>query len=180
MCTIFKSHKLWDMVEQGFENHVKKEDGGVLSAAQKLAFEENVPKDAKALGLIQSAISDEIFPRIALQESAKAAWEILQKEFGGDKKFYGEDISDQRIVQKLLISLSREYDSIAEVIEETKDTETIRVQEVIGYLKSHEQRLQRHTEKLTVKAFSSLSVNPREHSNAAQDGSSKSKKNWKS
>ncbi|CAL2265199.1 unnamed protein product [Prunus armeniaca] len=66
MCTIFKSHKLWDMVEQGFENPVKKEDGGVLSAAQKLALEENVPKDAKALGLIQSAISDEIFPRIAL------------------------------------------------------------------------------------------------------------------
>ncbi|CAL8993143.1 unnamed protein product [Prunus brigantina] len=44
-------------------------------------------------------------------------------------KSYGEDISDQRIVQKLLISLSREYDSITEVIEETKDIETIGVQE---------------------------------------------------
>ncbi|CAL2265198.1 unnamed protein product [Prunus armeniaca] len=101
-------------------------------------------------------------------------------ELVNEMKSYREDISDQRIVQKLLISLSREYDSIAEVIEETKDTETIGVQEVIGSLKSHEQRLQRHNEKLTVKAFSSLSVNPREESNAAQDGSSKSKKNWKS
>ncbi|CAL9010769.1 unnamed protein product, partial [Prunus brigantina] len=70
-------------------------------------------------------------------------------------KAYDEEIVDRRIVQKLLISLSREYDSIAEVIEETKDTETIGVQEVIGSLKSHEQRL--HSEKLTEKAFSSLS-----------------------
>ncbi|CAL2230000.1 unnamed protein product [Prunus armeniaca] len=44
-------------------------------------------------------------------------------------KSYGEDIPDQRIAQKLLISLSREYDSIAEVIAETKDIETIGVQE---------------------------------------------------
>lgn len=81
MCTIFKSHKLWDMVEIGFEQLVKKEDSEALTTAQKLALEENVAKDAKALGLIQSAVSDDIFPRIALQQSAKAAWEILQQEF---------------------------------------------------------------------------------------------------
>ncbi|KAI5340789.1 hypothetical protein L3X38_020063 [Prunus dulcis] len=86
MCMIFKSHKLWDMVETGFEQPVKKEDGEALTTAQKLALEENVAKDTKALGLIQSAVFDEIFPKIALQESAKAAWEILQQEFRGDKK----------------------------------------------------------------------------------------------
>ncbi|KAI5314494.1 hypothetical protein L3X38_043670 [Prunus dulcis] len=194
MCTIFKSHKLWDMVENGYEQPVKKEEGEALTAAQKLVLEENIAKDAKALGLIQNAVSDDIFPRIALKESAKEAWEILQQEFRGDKKVrsvklqalrrefeytrmhddeslsgyvtkllelvnqmkaYGEELTEQRIVQKLLISLSREYDSIAEVIEETKDTETIGVQEVIGCLKSHEQRLQRHNERVTEKAFSS-------------------------
>ncbi|XP_021828951.1 uncharacterized protein LOC110769305 [Prunus avium] len=178
MCTIFKSHKLWDMVANGHEQPVKKEEGEALTAAQKLALEENVAKDAKALGLIQGAVSDDIFPRIALKESAKEAWEILQQEFRGDKnvrsvklqalrrefeytrvhddeplsgyvtkllelvnqmKAYGEVLTEQRIVQKLLISLSREYDSIAEVIEETKDTKSIGVQEVIGSLKSQEQ-----------------------------------------
>lgn len=219
MCTIFKSHRLWEIVEQGFETPVKKEGDDALSVAQKLTLEENIAKDAKALGLIQSAVSDDIFPRIALQETAKDAWTILQNEFRGDKKVrsvrlqalrrdfeymrmqddeslsgyistllelvnqmksYGETISDQRIVQKLLISLTRDYDSIAEVIEETKDTETIGVQEVIGSLKSHEQRLQRHTEKMLEKAFSSLSVSPREQSNSGKGGSSKSKKSWKS
>ncbi|CAL9023446.1 unnamed protein product [Prunus brigantina] len=58
MCTIFKSHKLWDMVENGYEEpDVKKEEGETLTVAQKLALEENVAKDAKALGLIQGAVS---------------------------------------------------------------------------------------------------------------------------
>ncbi|KAI5352933.1 hypothetical protein L3X38_005825 [Prunus dulcis] len=219
MCTIFKSHKLWDLVENGYEQSVKKEEGEDLTAAQKLVVEESIAKDAKALGLIQNAVSDDIFPRIALKESAKEAWEILQQEFRGDKKVrsvklqalrrefeytrmhddeslsgyvtkllelvnqmkaYGEELTEQRIVQKLLISLSREYDSIAEVIEETKDTETIGVQEVIGSLKSHEQRLQRHNERVTEKAFSSLNVSSKDQSNTVQAGGSKSKKNWKS
>ncbi|XP_016648302.1 PREDICTED: uncharacterized protein LOC107880722 [Prunus mume] len=220
MCTIFKSHKLWDMVENGYEQPtVKKEEGETLTTAQKLALEENVAKDAKALGLIQGAVSDDIFPRIALKESAKEPWEILQQEFRGDKKVrsvklqalrrefeytcmhddeslsgyitkllelvnqmkaYGEELTEQRIVHKLLTSLSREYDSIAEVIEETKDTETIGVQEVIGSLKSHEQRLKRHNERVTEKAFSSLNVSSKDQSNTGQAGGSKSKKNWKS
>ncbi|CAL8994831.1 unnamed protein product [Prunus brigantina] len=87
MCTIFKSHKLWDMVENGYDQPMKKEEGEALTAAQKLALEENVAKDAKALGLIQSAVFDNIFPRIALKESTREAWEALQQEFRGDKKF---------------------------------------------------------------------------------------------
>ncbi|CAL8993818.1 unnamed protein product, partial [Prunus brigantina] len=202
MRTIFKSHKLWDMVETGFEP-VKKEDGEALTTAQKLTLEDNIAKDARALGLIQNA----------------EAWDILQQEFRGDKKVrsvklqalrrefeytrmhddeslseyvtkllelvnqmmtYGEELTEQRIVQKLLISLSKEYDSIAEVIEETKDTETVGVQEVIGSLKSHERRLQRHNERVTEKAFSSLHVSSKDQSITGQAGSSKSKKNWKS
>ncbi|CAL2258192.1 unnamed protein product [Prunus armeniaca] len=117
ICTIFKSHKLWDMVEMGFEP-VKKEDGEALTTAQKLTLEDNIAKDAKAL--------------------ANEAWEILQQEFRGDKK------------------------------------------EVIGSLKSHEQRLLRHNERVTEKAFYSLNVGSRDQSNTGQAGSSKSKKNWKS
>ncbi|CAL8133634.1 unnamed protein product [Prunus armeniaca] len=93
MCTIFKSHKLWDMVENGYEQPVKKED--------------------------------------VLKESAKKAY----------GKFCSKNSEEIR----------REYDSIAEVIEETKDTETIGVQE----------------------------CDSRDQPNTGQTKSSKSKKNWK-
>ncbi|KAI5314278.1 hypothetical protein L3X38_043454 [Prunus dulcis] len=43
-------------------------------------------KDAKAHGLIQGAVSEEIFPRISHEETSKGAWSILQQEFHGDKQ----------------------------------------------------------------------------------------------
>lgn len=35
-------------------------------------------KDARALGIIQGAVSDQIFSTIATQDTAKAAWGILK------------------------------------------------------------------------------------------------------
>ncbi|KAK2990949.1 hypothetical protein RJ640_013976 [Escallonia rubra] len=62
-------------------------------------------------------------------------------------KTHGEDISNQRIVEKILISLPEKFDPIVAVIEETKDLSTLSVQEVMASLKSYEQRMARHTEK---------------------------------
>ncbi|KAM2173651.1 hypothetical protein ACFX1R_038467 [Malus domestica] len=160
----------------------------------------NETRDAKALGIIQGAVSDEIFPRISNFETSKTAWDVLQQEFRGDKKVrsvklqclrrdfeytrmndgealsvyltrltdivnqmktLGEELTNQRLVQKILISLPKSYDSIASIIEETKDLDSIEVQEVIGTLKGYEQRLNRHSENLAEKAFTSLSGKPK-------------------
>lgn len=43
-------------------------------------------KDLKALGIIQNSVSDQIFPRIALEETSKGTWDKLQHEFRGDMK----------------------------------------------------------------------------------------------
>ncbi|CAN6718679.1 unnamed protein product [Malus baccata var. baccata] len=100
-------------------------------------------------------------------------------------KSYGEDLSNQRIVQKLLISLPKTYDSIASVIENTKgwfgsehsrlfsqqlffkaqqyqtspkDIEVIDAQDVVAILKGYEVRLARHGESSTKRAFASLNI----------------------
>ncbi|XP_068309916.1 uncharacterized protein [Pyrus communis] len=57
----------------------KKTDEKQILVAQDL-----ISRDAKALGLIQGVVSDEIFPRIANQETAKDAWDVLKQEFKGD------------------------------------------------------------------------------------------------
>ncbi|CAL8997894.1 unnamed protein product, partial [Prunus brigantina] len=80
MKTIFKSHGLWDFVEKGVEisaskgadgSDEKKKDKEDSSDAVKISFTEALMKDAKALGLIQGAVSEEIFPRIAHEETSK-------------------------------------------------------------------------------------------------------------
>lgn len=47
---------------------------------------DNIVKDAKALGIIQEAISDQIFLRIAIKETTNSAWNVLKQEFVGDKQ----------------------------------------------------------------------------------------------
>ncbi|KAM1896936.1 hypothetical protein ACFX14_031461 [Malus domestica] len=88
MKTIFKSHDLWNLVDKGFET-VETEDNSSdedQQSVRKIAMKVNETRDAKALGIIQGAVSDEIFPRISNFETSKTAWDVLQQEFGGDKK----------------------------------------------------------------------------------------------
>ncbi|CAN6681975.1 unnamed protein product [Malus baccata var. baccata] len=141
-----------------------------LTIAESKLLKENIVRDAKALGIIQGAVSDQIFPRIAIQEMANAAWNVLKQEFVGDK---------QRLVQKLLISLPRSYDSIASVIENTKDLDTVDVQDVVAILKGYEQRIDRHDEAHTEKAFVSLNITPKQNKYNGNQGF-KPQKNWKS
>lgn len=77
-------------------------------------------------------------------------------------KYYGENLSNQRIAHKLLISLPRSYNSIASVIENTKDLEIVDAQDV-AILKGYEQRIERHYENRTKKTFASLSVTPKQN-----------------
>jgi len=52
-----------------------------------------------------------------------------------DLKSLREDVSENRIVQKLLMSLSRRYKSIVSIIEETRDLDVLRAEEALLLLK---------------------------------------------
>ncbi|KAI5327841.1 hypothetical protein L3X38_027237 [Prunus dulcis] len=89
--TILKSHGLWDLVENGFDasdptKEKGKEEGSKAAEEEKSVTAETLMKDARALGLIQGAVSDQIFPRIVNEETSKGAWDILKQEFRGDKQ----------------------------------------------------------------------------------------------
>ena len=88
MTTIFKSYDLWDMVQNGYELPEMEVDAleEDLTETQIKTLKQNRMEDARALGIIQGAVSDIIFPRIANEETAKGAWEVLQQEYRGDTK----------------------------------------------------------------------------------------------
>ncbi|KAM1120171.1 hypothetical protein ACFX2I_044276 [Malus domestica] len=79
MTTIFKSYDLWDMVQHGYELPEMEIDAleEDLTETQLKTLKQNRMEDARALGIIQGAVSDTIFPRIANEETAKGAWEVL-------------------------------------------------------------------------------------------------------
>nr|XP_011457580.1 PREDICTED: uncharacterized protein LOC105349489 [Fragaria vesca subsp. vesca] len=80
MKTVLKSYDIWYLVEDGFDNPASTEG---LTDAQKVELRSNMKKDAKALAIIQQAVTDEIFPNIANEESSKFAWDVLAEEYKG-------------------------------------------------------------------------------------------------
>jgi len=56
-------------------------------------------------------------------------------------KTYGESLSDQMIVEKILRTLSPQFDHIVVATEELKDLEKLKIEELQNSLEAHEQRL---------------------------------------
>lgn len=147
---------------------------------------ESKKKYAKALFILQQAVTYTLFPRIMRLTKSRKAWNILQEEFRGNAKvrtiklqslqrefenlrmneseslkdYYseineiinemalnGEVVTDKKIVEKILISLTEKYYAMVSIIEETKDIATLKSGEFMASLQSHEQRLLRHSEK---------------------------------
>ena len=184
MKTIFKSQEPWGLVEEGFEDAIPTEPSQRLRETQK--------KYARAFFLIQQAIDDDIFSRIAAASTSHQAWKILMQEFLGDNKvitvklqthhrdfetlamkdkesvqallsrvseifkhmrLYGENISDETAVLKVLRSLTSKFDHVVATIEESKDMFTYSFDELMISLLAHESRLSRYHEKVEEKAF---------------------------
>lgn len=76
MKTMFKSTKLWNIVENGFTEW----------GQDKEATEELRVQDASALYLIQQGYEEHILIRIADIDTAHKAWEVLKTEYQGNSK----------------------------------------------------------------------------------------------
>ena len=66
---------------------------------------------------------------------------------------YGEKISDETIVAKVLRSLTPKFDHVVAAIEEAKDLSVLSVDELMGSLQAHEARINRASERNEEKAL---------------------------
>ena len=73
MKTLFFSQELWDLVENGFTDPRDQSTYNFLSQAKNDILKENKKEDAKVLFLIQQAMEESIFPRVAVATRSKHA-----------------------------------------------------------------------------------------------------------
>ena len=90
-------------------------------------------KDAKALALIQGAVSNAIFPRISHEDTSKGAWDILMQEFHGDKQV--------RSVK--LQGLRREFEYIRMRDDESLSAYLTKLFDLINQMQSYGEELSR-------------------------------------
>ncbi|XP_047256241.1 uncharacterized protein LOC124888999 [Capsicum annuum] len=99
---MLKSQELWDLVERGYV------EPNPVPAQPSDQLWETREKDAKALFLIQSALDNEISPRIATATTSNQAWETLKQEYLGDKKVITVKLQTLRLEFKILAMKDKE------------------------------------------------------------------------
>lgn len=75
-------------------------------------------------------------------------------------KTHGEDMTDQKVIEKVLRTLTRKFIPVVAAIEESKDLTCLTVDELTGSLLSHESRLDRAESSSLESAFQTqVSIN---------------------
>lgn len=123
MQTMFKSQELWDIVESGYTEPAPQDPP--VEPDQRLR--DNRKRDARVLFFIQTAVDDEIFPRISSAKTAKEAWEIIKHEYLGDRK----------VIAVKLQSLRSEFDNLHQKEKETIQSYLSRVSGIVNQMKSY-------------------------------------------
>ncbi|KAI3789477.1 hypothetical protein L2E82_02274 [Cichorium intybus] len=181
MKTLFRSQDLWDLVENNttegnqdeMSKEIQKKDAKALFFIQQ-AVDESIFSRIAAAKTAHEAWS---ILKIEYQGSAKVITvklQSLRRDFEtanmksqetvqeylariscivGQMRSYGEKITDESIVGKILRSLSPKYDHVVAAIEESKDLSTYSVDELMGSLQTHEVRINRSTTKEEDQAF---------------------------
>ncbi|XP_059446700.1 uncharacterized protein LOC132178271 [Corylus avellana] len=159
MKTLFISQDLWDLVEKGYTKT------GISTNTLKVFRK----KDAKALFFIQQAVDDSIFPRIATATKSKDACDALQNGYQGNAKvltiklqtlrrnFESLMMKEENFVKiyliRKLLKKSEKYDYVVAAIEESKDLSVPTVDELLGSLQCHEEKMKRYKENSIENAF---------------------------
>nr|GEX88495.1 hypothetical protein [Tanacetum cinerariifolium] len=134
-------------LEKGIE---KVDDESSLNATQRVDLQKEKKKDQSTLTLIYQCLDDAMFEKVANATTSKKAWEIFQNAFKGIdkvKKRNGESWSDTRVIEKILRSLRPSFDYIVVAIEESKDIDSMTIDQLIGSLQAHEEKLMKRRRK---------------------------------
>lgn len=127
MTTILKTRKLWSVVEEGVGAPPAQMDETPETARARSLREEAMMNDTLTLQILQTAVSDHIFSRIAAASTSKEAWDALKEEYEGSPQV--------RLIK--LQTLRREYENLKMYENEDIKVFTDKIVELANQLTYH-------------------------------------------
>ncbi|KAL4325065.1 hypothetical protein GQ457_11G028180 [Hibiscus cannabinus] len=191
MKTLFISQDLWELVEKGYSEEgvtvealrdYKKKDAKALffiqQAVDDAIFSSQISaatKAKEAWDALKNGYQGTTRVLTVKLQTLRKQFESFRMKEGesihdcsnnlmvivNQMRTYGEQITDQKVVEKLLRSLTRKYESIVSAIEESKDLTVLTIDELLGSLQSHEDRHKSYEE--NEKAFQAKLKFPKEN-----------------
>jgi gag-polypeptide of LTR copia-type len=199
MKTIFKSHGLWDLVETGAGTTPEdlKKDARALCFIQQVVDDTIFSKIAaaesakQAWTTLKTAFQGSNRVKTIKLQGLHRDFETLQMKqeesvqiflsrvtnVVNQIRTYGDDLSEQTVVAKVLRSLTPKFDHVVAAIEESKDLSAYTFDELMGSLQTHETRLSKSEERIEEKAFYTKGESTVETSFDQADGSSRGRGN---
>ncbi|XP_022883195.1 uncharacterized protein LOC111399948 [Olea europaea var. sylvestris] len=139
MKALLGSQDAWKNVEKGY---TEPQDEVALSQVQRDSLKDARKKDKKALTLIYQALDEGMFEKVACATTSKEAWGFC-KTPTKELRRNVEKLNDTRVIEKILRSLDSKFDYIVVAIEESKDLDSMSVDQLMGSLQAHEERLKK-------------------------------------
>ncbi|KAI5335009.1 hypothetical protein L3X38_025142 [Prunus dulcis] len=129
--------RVWSTVVHGFPKPTKKIEKGdeettVLKTREEWTTAEvtHSTNNQKGLNALFTAVSSNQFEYISGCDTSKEAWDILQVK----------KIPEDRVVKKILRSLPQRFQPKITAIEEIRDLNTLKVEELIGSIQTYEMK----------------------------------------
>ncbi|XP_075077700.1 uncharacterized protein LOC142164204 [Nicotiana tabacum] len=143
MKPLLGTYDVWEPVESGVD---EAEDAAATNK-----------KDQKALTLIHQGLDKVKKVRLQTLKGEFESLHMKENESASDyisrvlaivnqKKRYGEELKDDRVVAKILQSLDSKFDYIVVAIEDSKDLDTMIIDELSISLQSHEEKFKKPKE----------------------------------
>nr|GFB26700.1 truncated copia-type polyprotein [Tanacetum cinerariifolium] len=162
MKALLGSHDMWEIVEKGIE---KVDDESLLNATQRIL--QNTFKGIDKVKKVRLQTLRGEFEKLQMEE-----FETISDYFtraltiSNEMKRNGKSLSDRRVIEKILRSLPPSFDYIVVAIEESKDIDSMTIDQLMGSLQAHEEKLmkRRGKEPLEQALYSKVSLKEREKS----------------
>ncbi|RVW59084.1 hypothetical protein CK203_102920 [Vitis vinifera] len=128
METYLEALDLWEAVKEDYD--IPALPNNPTMAQIKAHKEKKKMKKSKAKACLFAAVSPTIFTRIMSLKTAKAIWDYLKQEYA----------EDERMKEKILVTVPERYEATVTTLENTKDLSKISLAELLNSLQAQEQR----------------------------------------